>query len=98
MEVCTSDLGWSGSLNLYPCSNHVSCILLRSAHNGIHVASEQILQLDELLAMRHCVFIVGNAGAGKSSCWKVLQEAKSRLYPDQKVKVSYPLYPRVLLR
>ncbi len=47
----------------------------------------QISQLDELLAIRHCNFIVGQAGAGKSSCWKVLKEARSRMDPSNKVKV-----------
>ncbi|CAM9153876.1 unnamed protein product [Ectocarpus fasciculatus] len=46
----------------------------------------KISQLDELLAIRHCNFVVGQAGAGKSSCWKVLKEARSRMDPSNKVK------------
>ncbi|KAJ3220317.1 hypothetical protein HK099_004389 [Clydaea vesicula] len=30
------------------------------------------VQLEELLAVRHCVFIIGNAGTGKSQIWKML--------------------------
>lgn len=51
--------------------------------------SSQISQLDELLAIRHCNFIVGDAGAGKSSCWKVLKETRSRMDPSNKVKVRH---------
>ena len=32
-------------------------------------------QLEELLAVRHCVFVMGPAGAGKSKCWKMLAES-----------------------
>ena len=32
----------------------------------------KIVQLEELLAVRHCVFIIGNAGTGKSQIWKTL--------------------------
>ena len=34
------------------------------------------MQLEELLAIRHCVFIMGQPGAGKSSCWKTLATAR----------------------
>jgi dynein heavy chain len=34
----------------------------------------KIVQLEELLAVRHCVFIIGNAGSGKSQIWKMLQK------------------------
>lgn len=37
------------------------------------------VQLDELLAVRHCVFILGNAGTGKSQIWKVLAKTYSNL-------------------
>jgi dynein heavy chain, axonemal len=30
------------------------------------------VQLEELLAVRHCVFIIGNSGTGKSQIWKML--------------------------
>ena len=32
----------------------------------------KIVQLEELLAVRHCVFILGNSGTGKSQIWKTL--------------------------
>lgn len=34
----------------------------------------KVVQLEELLAVRHCVFIIGNAGTGKSQIWKMLQK------------------------
>ena len=35
------------------------------------------VQLDELLAIRHCVFVMGPPGAFKSECWKMLAHAWS---------------------
>ncbi|OQR84958.1 dynein heavy chain [Achlya hypogyna] len=35
----------------------------------------KVVQLDELLALRHCVFVIGAAGAGKSECITTLQYA-----------------------
>ncbi len=35
-----------------------------------------MVQLDELLAIRHCVFIMGSSGTGKSENWKILSGAK----------------------
>ncbi|KAJ3312837.1 hypothetical protein HDV04_002647 [Boothiomyces sp. JEL0838] len=32
----------------------------------------KVVQLEELLAVRHCVFIIGNSGTGKSQIWKIL--------------------------
>jgi dynein heavy chain len=32
----------------------------------------KIVQLKELLEIRHCVFVMGPPGAGKTSCWKTL--------------------------
>lgn len=32
----------------------------------------KIIQLSEILEVRHCVFIIGPAGSGKSSVWKTL--------------------------
>ncbi|KAL3288579.1 hypothetical protein HHI36_003018 [Cryptolaemus montrouzieri] len=45
----------------------------------------KIVQLDELLAVRHSVFIVGFAGTGKSMVWKTL----FRTYQIQKRKPFY---------
>lgn len=35
-----------------------------------------MVQLEELLAIRHCVFIMGPPGAGKTQCWKALARAR----------------------
>ena len=45
----------------------------------------KVVQLDELLAVRHSVFIVGEAGTGKSQTWKTLH----RTYQNQKKKPIY---------
>jgi hypothetical protein len=36
----------------------------------------KVVQLKELAEIRHCVFIMGSAGAFKSSAWRTLQEAR----------------------
>ena len=38
----------------------------------------KVVQLGELLAIRHCVFVMGPPGSGKSSCWKTLAKAKEK--------------------
>jgi dynein heavy chain len=35
----------------------------------------KVVQLGELLEIRHCVFTMGNPGSGKSSTWKTLAKA-----------------------
>jgi len=35
------------------------------------------VQLEELLEIRHCVFVMGPPGAGKSQCWRTLAEART---------------------
>lgn len=45
----------------------------------------QVVQLEELLEVRHSVFVVGNAGTGKTQVWKTLY----RTYQNIKKK---PLY------
>lgn len=35
----------------------------------------QVVQLEELLEVRHSVFVVGNAGTGKTQVWKTLFRA-----------------------
>lgn len=45
---------------------------------GLYPAEEfvlKVVQLGELLAIRHCVFIMGSAGSGKTSCWQTLGKA-----------------------
>lgn len=37
-----------------------------------------MVQLKELLGVRHCVFVMGTPGCGKSSTWKTLQKAQTK--------------------
>lgn len=37
---------------------------------------KKVVQLRELLEIRHCVFIIGPPGAGKSSTWRTLQKSQ----------------------
>eukprot|EP00516_Mucochytrium_quahogii_P000925 CAMPEP_0203746968 /NCGR_PEP_ID=MMETSP0098-20131031/2236_1 /ASSEMBLY_ACC=CAM_ASM_000208 /TAXON_ID=96639 /ORGANISM=" , Strain NY0313808BC1" /LENGTH=4160 /DNA_ID=CAMNT_0050635227 /DNA_START=190 /DNA_END=12669 /DNA_ORIENTATION=+ len=37
------------------------------------------VQLEELLAIRHCVFVMGPPAAGKTECWRTLQRAHQLL-------------------
>ncbi|KFG49291.1 dynein heavy chain family protein, partial [Toxoplasma gondii GAB2-2007-GAL-DOM2] len=39
----------------------------------------KIVQLQELLRIRHCVFVMGPAGSGKSSVWKSLARAQDQV-------------------
>ena len=32
----------------------------------------KIVQLDELMSIRHSIFLMGPSGTGKSTCWKML--------------------------
>lgn len=53
----------------------------------------KVVQLDELFAVRHSVFIVGNAGTGKSQVWKALLKT----YMNQKKKpIFHDLNPKVV--
>jgi dynein heavy chain len=53
----------------------------------------KVVQLQELFEVRHSVFIVGNAGTGKSQIWKVL----NRTYFNQKRKpVAVDLNPKAV--
>jgi len=38
----------------------------------------KVVQLSELLEIRHCVFVMGPPGAGKSSVWKTLAKAQDK--------------------
>eukprot|EP00981_Chlorochromonas_danica_P012313 scaffold4815_cov184-Ochromonas_danica.AAC.1 len=55
----------------------------------------KVMQLDELLDIRHCVFIMGPPGAGKSTCWKMLQAARNHQNPEKKVK-TVDVNPKVM--
>ena len=37
----------------------------------------KVVQLEELLEIRHCVFVMGPPGAGKTQCWRTLAEART---------------------
>jgi len=52
----------------------------------------KIVQLGELLAIRHCVFVMGPPGAGKSSTWKMLGKAQDK---DGKKTTIVDLNPKV---
>ena len=64
--------------------------------NDLHPDDEFILksvQLGELLEIRHCVFVMGPAGCGKSKAWQILAQAKNEaqqrfthLFPNQSTK------------
>jgi len=45
-----------------------------------------VVQLEELLAIRHCVFIMGPPGAGKTQCWKTLAQARKLRNNPTKVR------------
>lgn len=45
----------------------------------------KVVQLEELFAVRHSVFVIGNAGTGKSMVWKTLNNT----YINQKKKALY---------
>lgn len=53
----------------------------------------KVVQLEELLAVRHCVFVLGNAGTGKSQIWKTL----NRTYVNMGKKcIAVDLNPKVV--
>jgi dynein heavy chain len=52
----------------------------------------KIVQLGELLEIRHCVFTMGPPGAGKSSTWKMLAKAQDK---DGKKTTVVDLNPKV---
>ncbi|GET87016.1 dynein heavy chain, putative [Leishmania tarentolae] len=56
------------------------------------------VQYEELLHVRHSVFILGAAGAGKTECWRCLQGALTKLHQDEwKAKaVSSCLNPKAI--
>jgi dynein heavy chain len=59
-----------------------------TTENGLQTEENFILkvvQLEELLAVRHCVFVLGNAATGKSQVWKTL----ARTYNNMGKKCVY---------
>jgi dynein heavy chain len=47
----------------------------------------KVVQTEELLSIRHCVFVMGPPAAGKSQCWRTLQKARELQGPDRKTKI-----------
>lgn len=45
------------------------CFEMTSSLKELVTVWSQVVQLEELLAVRHSVFVVGNAGTGKSKVW-----------------------------
>ena len=50
----------------------------------------KVVQLEELLENRHCVFVMGPPGAGKSQCWKTLAHSKTARGLKTKIKDLNP--------
>ena len=55
----------------------------------------KIVQLEEILFVRHSVFVVGDAGTGKTQTWRTLfrtyQNLKKKpVYADLNPKVDFP--------
>ena len=45
----------------------------------------KVVQLEELLAIRHCVFVMGPPASGKSTCWQTLAAARAEMKRKTKV-------------
>jgi dynein heavy chain len=63
--------------------------------SGLNADAEFVLkisQLSELMEIRHCVFVMGPPGAGKSSVWKTLAKAQDK---DGKKTTWVDLNPKV---
>ena len=63
---------------------------MRKAAQDLHLQPEEgfilkVIQLKELFEVRHSVFVIGDAGTGKSSVWKTLL----RTYQNMKLKAQY---------
>ena len=54
----------------------------------------KVTELEELLAIRHCVFVMGPSGSGRTECWKTLHAAREVL--GQKLKVR-DLNPKAII-
>jgi len=51
-----------------------ACVALKNWPDDIFRL--KVVQLEELLAIRHCVFVMGPPASGKSQCWKTLAQAR----------------------
>jgi dynein heavy chain len=67
-------------------------VTLRNLHTNLY-GIYQVVQLQELFAVRHSVFIVGNAGTGKSMVWKSLFKANQNM---KKKPVAIDLNPKAV--
>lgn len=56
-----------------------------------YLIHKQVVQLEELLAVRHSVFIVGGAGTGKSQIWKTLNATYKQ---QERMPLVYDLNPK----
>ena len=79
----------------------VPYVHLHDIHKSIHKIVNtstiliffQIVQLQELFDVRHSVFIVGNAGTGKSKVWRSLFRANQN---NKKKPISIDLNPKAV--
>eukprot|EP01038_Epipyxis_sp_PR26KG_P005447 gene5447-7540_t len=74
------------------------CVSIACEQNGLWpdpFFTLKVMQLDELLDIRHCVFIMGPPGSGKSTSWKMLQAARNHQNPDAKIK-TVDINPKVM--
>jgi dynein heavy chain len=55
----------------------------------------KVVQLEELVQVRHCVFLMGPPGAGKTQAYKTLARARGLQYDQNKTKVV-PLNPKAI--
>ena len=67
--------------------NHVKQACVNLEKDPDETFCLKVIQLEELLAIRHCVFVMGPAGAGKSQCWRTLKEARDLRDPFMPTKV-----------
>ncbi|ORZ33974.1 dynein heavy chain and region D6 of dynein motor-domain-containing protein [Catenaria anguillulae PL171] len=54
----------------------------------VESAIQKVIQLYDTKATRHSVMIVGATGVGKSTCWKVLQQAHNVLHKSNPTKFA----------
>ena len=53
----------------------------------------KVVQLSELLAIRHCVFVMGPPGSGKTKCWQTLAKAQDK---DNRKTLYIDIDPKVV--
>lgn len=70
----------------------VFSLFLSHTHTYI-LTKKQVVQLEELLAVRHSIFIVGEEGTGKSQIWKTLH---STYIQQERKPIVYDLNPKCM--